>query len=121
MRIVERWKTLTDKIVQKFIERYFDIDSCVDAQWVDTFHIFEVNDYFFNFSDAVFCLENDVLEDKLFDWYDKSVTQEINMSLKDFLESPEKLKEQRENHLKELEKRVKVAEKEFKKALSELP
>jgi hypothetical protein len=87
MKIIHQWKTLSDKIVQKFIEKYFDIDSCFDAQWIgDDFYVFEVNDFYFNFSVAVFCLDNDVPEEKLFDWYYKSVSQEIDLSLKHFLE-----------------------------------
>jgi hypothetical protein len=120
-RDIEKWKNLTDKITSRFIKEYFELEEgdYVDADWIDIGGVFNFSDYWFSFSNILDCCELGVTKEQLFDWYDKSLTQEIDLTLRDFIILPEKQKEQKEKYLEDLKQRVEFAKEEFEKAIKE--
>lgn len=118
-RDIEKWKTLTDKLTSYWIKDYFGLEEDEYVDWVDIGGVFNFADYWFSFSNVLDCYELGVTRKQLFEWYDKSLTQEIDLPLREFIISPKKLKQQREKHLEELKQRIEVAKEEFEKALEE--
>lgn len=120
-RDIEKWKSLTEKINEKFIREYFDVDKKepVYYDWVEVGGVFCFADYWFSFSNVLDCYELGVTKKQLFEWYDKSLTQEVDLSLTDFILSPKKLKEQKEKYLEDLKQRVEFAQEELEKAFKE--
>lgn len=64
-----------ERLTQWFIKLYFSEDYDIDQ--IQDLYVgqelggtFEINDYFFHFSDAYFCLKHQVKSDVLFEWYD---------------------------------------------------
>ena len=125
-RILE-WNRLTNSITEDWIAEYFELDeeeaaSGIDYDWVadDVGSIFEFADYWFNFSDVLDCYKHKITREQLFTWYDYCLeNQFINISLAQFILSPEeKLKKEQEN-LDKLKLNCIFAEQEFNKALGE--
>ena len=124
MKELVDWRKLTDKITVKFIEKYFDCKiKDVDWWWVnqDIGSVFFIADYWFNFSDAVYCLENNVDKNKFFEWYNTSLEMSTNgsswVNLHHFLMIPEEKTKKEEEYLAMLKERVIFAEEELRKAL----
>lgn len=119
---IRAWKCLTNEITDVWIREYFDIPNEKEEtyfDWVQIGEVFNFGDYWFSFSTVLECYELGVTKKQLFEWYDKSLSQEIDLPLSQFILSPKKLKEQQEKHLEELKLRVEWVEKEFKQALEE--
>ena len=111
------YKQSCNKLVVKWLEDYFDAED-FDYTWMDRYgSIFEFADYYINFSTILDCYKYNVTKEQFFDWYDQSVEQTTDLSLPDFILLPEKREEVRQKHLKELEQRVKTAEKELEKEI----
>lgn len=72
-RILQKYETFTNLLVDKFILKYFEVEDSldVDMYWVadDVGSVCMVNDYFFDMCDIRFCLMNSVEVNKLFEWY----------------------------------------------------
>ena len=118
--MVEEWKMLSDAIIRKFVEVYFD--GLCHYYWInDDYQIFNVSDYYFNFSDARYCLENEVEVNKLFEWYDFSLETSGEggrvLSLGDYLIAPEERKLIEEEYLIELRNRVENAKQALENAI----
>lgn len=116
---IEKWKKLTDKIVEQFLLDYFEDDD-PDYWWVadDVGRVFCYGDYYFNFSNVLDCYKHNISKEDLMKWYDFCLDNNtIHISLVNFILSPEDRKEAVEKHLKELKERVKTAEKELKIAM----
>jgi len=121
---IAKWGNLTNEITERWIRDYFEIeeDEEVDFDWVadQVGTIFQFADYFFNFNDVLTCYKLDITIEQLFAWYDFCLeSQKVNISLAKYILSPEERKQQEAKYLADLEVRVKIAEKEFNKALEE--
>jgi hypothetical protein len=119
MKAVTKWKDITNSLTEFWVRRYFhlDKDEEVDFSWVDIGGVFCFADYWVDFNTVLYCLENNVEEDKFFDWYDHSILVGGGVSLQDFLISPQKRLEQEQKYIAELKEKVKTAEEELKKAI----
>lgn len=119
---IKQWEELTDKITRQWIKQYFEIeeDEDITVDWVaeDVGGIFEFADMWFDFSNILDCYKYNISRESLFLWYDYCLSNEfVNISLANFILSPEKRKEQEEKYLSDLKQRVVDAEETFKKAL----
>lgn len=64
------FETVKNEYQKKFVGLYgFDIN---DSYW--TGHVLAVADYFFDFYDIMYAVENNVHEKELFNWYDYNLT-----------------------------------------------
>jgi hypothetical protein len=119
MKAVTKWKEITNSLTEFWIRRYFQLDKDeeVDFFWVEIGGVFCFADYWVGFNTVLFCLENNVEEDKFFDWYDHCILVGGGVSLQDFLLSPQKRLEQEQKYIAELKDRVKFAEEELHKAI----
>lgn len=116
---IQEWKEFTSQITEDFLYDYFD-DIDPYYFWVgdEVGGILNYGDYFFNFSDILTCYKLEITFEQLINWYDFCLTgQSINISLAKYILSPQERKEAEEKHLAELKERVKLAEKEFEKAM----
>ena len=118
---IKDWKYLTNKIVEDWTRQYFEIPDYdyVYFDWVQIGEVFNFADYWFSFSTVLECYELDIKKEQLFEWYDASLLQQSNLSLSDFILSPEKKLKKEQEYLDKLKENLKFAEKEFKKALNE--
>jgi len=115
------WENLTNELTSQFLFDYFD-DNDPYYYYVadDIGGILNYGDYFFNFSDILTCYKLGITEEQLINWYDFCLSNHsVNISLAKYILSPKERKEAEEKHLEELKERVKIAEKEFKKALNQ--
>ena len=125
-RILE-WNRLTNSITEDWIAEYFELDEeeraySIDYSWVanEIGGVFNYADYSFNFSDVLTCYNLDITFEQLITWYDFCLeNHSVNISLAQYILSPQERKEQEEKHLAELKERVDLVEKEFKKAMKE--
>ena len=118
---IKEWEKLTDEITSKFLYDYFDD---VDPEYYyianEIGGVFNYADYSFNFSDVLTCYNLDITFEQLITWYDFCLeNHSVNISLAQYILSPQERKEQEKKHLAELKERVELAEKEFKKAMKE--
>ena len=118
---IQDWENLTNEIVAGFIYKYFEIedDEEIYFDWVQIGEVFQFNDYWFSFSTILECYELNVSKEQLFEWYDKTLLQEIDLSLSHFILSPEKRLKEEQKYLERLKNNVTFAEQEFQKALEE--
>lgn len=118
---ITRWTDLTNEITESWIKDYFELDEdeYIDADWVEIGGVFNFADYWFSFSSVLDCYELGVTKKKLFEWYDKSLTQEIDLPLREFIISPKKLKEQKKKYLEDLKQKVELAKEELEKAIKD--
>lgn len=70
-RIIEKYETYTNLLVDRFTVKYFE-DYEAEMHWIcdDIGSVCMINDYFFDMCDIRFCLKNNVEVNKLFEWYD---------------------------------------------------
>ena len=115
---IDKWIRLTDKIVEQFILDYFE-DDIPYWDWVTKGGVFNYSDYWFDFSTILECYRLEITQEQLFDWYDRTLLQEINLTLEEFIKSPEKRKDEEKEYLERLRQRVISAEEEFKKAMEQ--
>ena len=115
---IQDWENLTNEIVAGFIYKYFEIedDEEIYFDWVQIGEVFQFNDYWFSFSTILECYELNVSKEQLFEWYDKTLLQEIDLSLSHFILSPEKRLKEEQKYLERLKNNVTFAEQEFQKA-----
>jgi hypothetical protein len=118
MKKINEWIKLTDEIVDLFLRKYFD-DNDPYYTWVTMGGVFNYGDYWFDFPTVLDCYRLEATKEQLINWYDSSLEQRHDLSLEDFILSPQKRKEQEEKYLQELKERVIFAEETFKKALEE--
>lgn len=118
---IEKWGDLTNQIVAGWIYKYFELsdDEEIYFDWVTVGGVFNFAAYWFDLNTVLECYELDITKKQLFEWYDKSLLQEIDLPLREFILSPAKREEARVKHLAELEERVKTAKKELEKAIYE--
>lgn len=113
-----RWVVLTDGIVDQFLRDYFD-DNAPYWDWVSVGGVFQYNDLWLDFQIVLDCYHLEVTYEQLMSWYDSSIEQQHDLSLENFIKSPQKRKEQEEKYLKELRQRVVDAEETLNKAMEE--
>ena len=116
---IKVWEDLTNEIVAGWIYKYFEIedDEEIYFDWVTIGEVFQFADYWFSFSTVLECYRLNVSREQLFSWYDKTLLQESNLSLTQFILSPEEKLKKEEEYLHILKERITFAEQEFKKAL----
>ena len=115
---IKRWVVLTDGIVDQFLRDYFD-DNASYWNWVSQGGVFQYNDLWLDFQIVLDCYRLGVTDIQLLNWYDSSLEQQHDLSLEDYIKSPQKRKEQEEKYLKELRQRVVEAEETLNKAMEE--
>lgn len=123
-RTLEKWKTFTNKLVEHFIIKYFEVEDASDVEmyWIgdDTGSVCFINDYFFDMGDIKFCLKNNVEVSKLFEWYDyvlENPGEYIN--LRSFNMGSEEIIKQRKESLDKSRIAVEESEKLFFKMLKD--
>lgn len=123
-RTLDKWETFTNKLMEHFIKKYFEVDdtSDVDFFWIneDIGSVCFINDYFFDMNDIKFCLKNNVEVSKLFDWYNyvlENPGEYIN--LQSFNMGAEEIIKQRKASLEKSKKAVEESEKLFFKMLKD--
>lgn len=118
---IKVWESLTNEIVAGWIYKYFEIEDSEEIyfDWVTVGGVFNFADYWFDFSTVLECYELGVTRGQLFEWYDKTLLQEIDLPLSDFILSPQKRLKKEQEYLQELKERVIFAQNEFNKALEE--
>ena len=118
---IKDWRDLTNQITENFIREYFEIEDNEEIyfDWVTIGEVFQFADYWFSFSTVLECYRLNVSKEQLFSWYDKTLLQESNLSLSDFILSPEKRLKKEQEYLERLKNNCIFAEQEFKKALEE--
>ena len=119
---IKVWEDLTNEIVAGWIYKYFEIeeDEEIYFDWVTIGEVFQFADYWFSFSTVLECYELNVSKEQLFSWYDKTLLQESNLSLSDFILSPEKRLKKEQEYLQKSKERTIFAEETFIKALNEV-
>lgn len=115
---IKQWNELTDEIVDQFLRDYFD-DNAPYWDWVSVGGVFNYGDYWFDFNVILDCYRLGVTDIQLLNWYDSSLEQQHDLSLEDYIKSPQKRKQQEENYLKELRQRIVEAEETLTKAVEE--
>ena len=119
------WNRLTNSITENWIAEYFELNeeeaaSGIDYDWVadDIGGIFEFADMFFNFSDVLDCYKHKITKEQLFLWYDYCLSEfYINISLAEFILSPEEKAKQEKESLDRTKKNLEMAQEEFNKAM----
>lgn len=123
MKQINKWKILTEDIVDIFIREYFEIsdDEDVEISWVneDIGGIFEFADYFFSFADVLACYKHNITREQLFSWYEHCLTEPyINISLSKFILSPEKRLKEEQKSLEISKNNVIFTQEELEKQIS---
>ena len=123
-RTLYKWETFTNKLMEHFIKKYFEVEDASDIEmyWInnDIGTICMINDYFFDMNDIKFCLKNNVEVSKLFKWYDyvlENPGEYIN--LQSFNMGAEEIIKQRKESLEKSKKAVEESEKLFFKMLKD--
>ena len=96
-------ETVKEEYLKSFVDKYdFDIK---DAYW--TGHVLCVADYFLDFYDVVYAVNNSVPDEKLFNWYDYSLTVSEflseNISLESYVKEYRPYKEHDVKELRRLQ------------------
>ena len=115
---IKRWVVLTDGIVDQFLRDYFD-DNAPYWDWVQRGGVFQYNDLWLDFQTVLDCYRLGVTDMQLLNWYDSSLEQQHDLSLEDYIKSPQKRKHQEEKQLAELKQRVIEAEETLNKSMEE--
>ena len=115
---IKRWVVLTDGIVDQFLRDYFD-DNTPYWDWVQRGGVFQYNDLWLDFQTVLDCYRLGVTDMQLLNWYDSSLEQQHDLSLEDYIKSPQKRKQQEEKYLAELKQKVEEAEERLNKAMEE--
>ena len=122
----DRYAELMDDYASAFYLKYFgdDIHSVPDYYYAGDI-ILCIGDYFFNYSDVRYCVDNDVKEQDLFDWYDYClnigmIDQYIKTpTLKNWIAGDRGVEKSKLTELIGLKKSVEKAQEELEKALDE--
>jgi len=119
---IKAWKRSTEFLTQEFLIKYFELEELdeEDFYWMgnEIGGVFNFGDYYFNFSDALYCLENEVEIERLFAWYDYYLENPAeSVNLKHFLMDAQSLKEREDAYIKDLEFRVELAREGLEEAL----
>ena len=118
---IKDWEDITNEIVAGWIYKYFEIedDEEIYFDWVTIGEVFQFSDYWFSFSTVLECYELNVSKEQLFSWYGSTLLQEIDLSLCDFILSPQKRLKKEEESLEKTKNSLIFAEQELKKALED--
>lgn len=119
---IRLWQKSTNEITEQWIREYFDWseDEEVYFEWVsdEPGGVFNFSDYWFSFDNVLDCYKHKITREQLFTWYDYCLeNQFVNISLAQFILSPEEKLKKEEENLQKSKERVNLAEQEFKKAL----
>ena len=119
---IKDWEDITNEIVAGWIYKYFEIeeDEEIYFDWVTIGEVFQFSDYWFSFSTVLECYELNVSKEQLFSWYGSTLLQEIDLSLCDFILSPQKRLKKEQESLQKSKERTIFAEETFIKALNEV-
>ena len=120
--LISKWGNLTNEITENWIKEYFELeeDESVDFYWVadDIGTIFEFADYFFNFSNVLDCYKYNISKEKLFLWYEYCLEEQfVNISLANFILSPEEKAKKEKESLEKTKENLTFAYELFNKEL----
>jgi hypothetical protein len=118
--MIEKWEKLTNKITEDFIRHYFEIDKKENIyfDWVSVGGVFSFADYWFDFNTVLDCFKHNIKKEDLFLWYDESLkNKSLDLTLLQFVTSPEERGLAEEKYLHELKERVKTAQKELEQVI----
>lgn len=114
------FKTVKEEYQKKFIEMY-DFDS-TDCYWIE--NVLYVADYYFDFYDVKYAVDNELLFGFLDKWYDYSLTVYENglgnVSLESYVKGIREYSEDDINKLRELQSNYDKSKCEFDDFLTEL-
>ena len=121
------YESHTKRLTQWFIKLYFNEDYDIDQ--IQDLYVaqelggtFEINDYFFHFSDACFCLKHQVSKDVLFDWYDYNMMwhpYKHYINLKSWVKGCPRRSDEEYDRILEAQKRVEEAKEELERLINE--
>ena len=125
--VLEGYENHIKRITQWFIKLYFkeeyDIDQIQDLYvGQELGGVFEINDYFFNFSDVYFCLKHPVSGDVLFEWYDYNLKwqpYQHYINIKSWVRSCPRRNDEEYNRILEAQRRVDEAKEELERLIKE--
>lgn len=117
-------KILTQWFIKLYFEEDYDIDQIQDLYvGQELGGMFEINDRFFHFSDAYYCLKHQVKSDVLFDWYDYNLLwhpYNHYINLQSWVKGCPRRSDEEFNSIYEAQKRVDAAKEEFEKIINEI-
>jgi len=118
---IAEWQHLTEQVTEKFLFDYFDdVEPVFDWVGNEVGGILMYGDYFFNFSDILICYKLNITKEQLLNWYDFCLTsQPVNISLAQFILSPEEKDKKQKEYLEILKNNVTFAEETLKKAVED--
>lgn len=116
-------KRLTQWFIKLYFKEDYDIDQIQDLYvGQELGGIFEINDHFFNFSDAYFCLKHQVKSDVLFDWYDYNLRwhpYKHYININSWVMGCPRRSDEEYNRILEAQRRVDEAKEELEKLINE--
>ena len=121
---IEKWEKLTNKITEDWIRQYFEIgkdeEENIYFDWVSIGGVFSFADYWFSFSNVLDCFKHNIKKEDLFSWYNNCLSRKnFDLTLLQFVTSPQERRLAEEKYLEELRSRVKWAQEELEKAIEQ--
>lgn len=119
-KLRKRYEKVISDYLNVFIEDNFDREASIMKISDD---VFEVNDYFFNLDEIIFCVENHLENNILFQWYDYClrigmINREIKTpTLAEYVNGAKVLTEDKISSLEKLKQAVDEAEETLKKEI----
>lgn len=116
-------KRLTQWFIKLYFKEDYDIDQIQDLYvGQELGGTFEINDHFFHFSDAYFCLKHQVKSDALLDWYDYNLQwhpYHHYINLNSWVNGCPRRSDAEYNRIYEAQKRLDEAKEELEKLINE--
>lgn len=116
-------KILTQWFIKLYFEEDYDIDQIQDLYvGQELGGTFEINDCFFHFSDAYYCLKHQVKRDVLLEWYDYNLLwhpYNHYINLNSWVKGCPRRSDDEFNRIDEAQKRVDAAKEELEKIMNE--
>ena len=122
-KLRKRYEQLISDYLNVFIEDNFGGEASIMKISDD---VFEINDYFFNLDEIIFCVENHLENNILFQWYDYClrigmINREIKTpTLAEYVNGAKVLTEDKISSLEKLKQAVDEAEETLKKEIEEV-
>jgi hypothetical protein len=125
--VLEGYENHIKRLTQCFIKLYFEEDYDIDQ--IQELYVgqelggmFEINDRFFHFSDAYYCLKHHVDSDVLLEWYDYNLLwhpYQHYINLNSWVKGCPRRSDEEFNSIYEAQKRVDAAKEELERLIKE--
>lgn len=116
-------KILTQWFIKLYFKEDYDIDQIQDLYvGQELGGTFEINDHFFHFSDAYYCLKHQVKSDVLFEWYDYNIMwhpYKHYININSWVKGCPRRSDEEYNRILEAQRRVDEAKEELEKLINE--